>query len=269
MVVQQLKSAFVMLLLFTCLTGIAYPLLVTVSAQMLFPSQANGSLIINGNLNKGSELIGQPFTRPEYFWGRPSATAPIPYNAGASSGSNLGATNPVLIALVQSRISTLQIADPDNKEPIPIDLITASGSGLDPHISPAAALYQVNRIAKRRHIEPVTLQKLLHSQIEERQMGFLGEPRVNVLKLNLLLDQYQSGFIQEVGANYPLSLNKANLAQCKKEALILIPGEIGKERLLDRNGRNLVEYVIQVTNGEQKQVLCDLNSGKLIRELNE
>jgi potassium-transporting ATPase KdpC subunit len=185
---QQLKSALLMLVFFSFLTGIAYPLLVTFSAQMLFPNQANGSLIVNKEHIAGSELIGQPFSRPDYFWGRPSATSPSSYNASASSGSNLGPSNPSLIDATKARIATLQAADPDNKASVPVDLITASASGLDPHISPAAAEYQVNRIAKARKIDPEKLRQLMQSHIEGRKWGLLGEPRVNVLKLNLALD---------------------------------------------------------------------------------
>lgn len=185
---QQLKPALIMLLFFTCLTGIAYPLLVTFGAQILFPNQANGSLIINEKQMIGSELIGQPFTRPDFFWGRPSATSPNPYNAGASSGSNLGPTNPNLIETVKTRIAALQAVDPENKAPVPIDLVTASASGLDPHISPAAAQYQINRIAKLRKFNPEKLRELVQSHTEWRQWGLLGEPRVNVLSLNLALD---------------------------------------------------------------------------------
>lgn len=186
--IQQLKPALIMLLFFTCLTGIAYPLLVTFGAQMLFPSQANGSLVDKDQQNWGSKLIGQPFTRPDYFWGRPSATSPRPYNAGASSGSNLGPSNLSLVETVKARIAALQSADPENKAPVPIDLVTASASGLDPHISPAAAEYQVNRIVKARKIDTGKLRELVQSHTEGRQWGLLGEPRVNVLKLNLALD---------------------------------------------------------------------------------
>ncbi|MEQ1545342.1 potassium-transporting ATPase subunit KdpC [Methyloglobulus sp.] len=184
---QQLKPALLMLVFFTFLTGIAYPLLVTFGAQMLFSNQANGSLIVNKAHIAGSELIGQPFSRPDYFWGRPSATSPSPYNAGASSGSNQGPSNPTLVDSVKSRIATLQVVDPENKTPVPVDLIAASASGLDPHISPAAAEYQVNRIAKARKIDPEKLRQLMKSHIEGRLWGLLGEPRVNVLKLNLAL----------------------------------------------------------------------------------
>jgi K+-transporting ATPase ATPase C chain len=136
----------------------------------------------------GSRLIGQPFSSPGHFWGRPSATGPFPYNAGASSGSNLGPTNPALIDAVKARIQALTDADPGNKTPVPVDLITASGSGLDPHISPAAADYQINRVAKARNIKPEILRALIEANTEARQWGFLGEPRINVLTLNLALD---------------------------------------------------------------------------------
>jgi potassium-transporting ATPase KdpC subunit len=185
---QHIKPALLMLLFFTVLTGIAYPLLVTFSAQVLFPAQANGSLIVSDKQTLGSELIGQPFTYPDYFWGRPSATSPNPYNAAASSGSNLGPSNPTLVEAVKARIAAWQEVNPDNKAPVPVDLITTSGSGLDPHISPAAAEYQVNRIAKARKIDPGKLRKLVQSHTKGRQWGLLGEPRVNVLTLNLALD---------------------------------------------------------------------------------
>jgi potassium-transporting ATPase KdpC subunit len=188
---QQLKPALIMLLFFTCLTGIAYPLFVTFGAQMLFPNQANGSLIMSEKQVIGSELIGQPFTQPDYFWGRPSVTSPNPYNAGASSGSNLGPSNPSLVEAVKTRIAALQANDPENKAPVPIDLVTASASGLDPHISPAAAAYQVSRIAKVRKIDPEKLRDLVKSHTERRQWGLLGESRVNVLRLNLALDAAQ------------------------------------------------------------------------------
>jgi len=178
-----------MLLLFTVLTGIAYPLAVTFSAQTLFPSQANGSLLGSNELPLGSELIGQAFSRPEYFWGRPSATSPTSYNGGASSGSNQGPTNPALIDAVQARIKALRDADPSHLEAVPVDLVTASASGLDPHISPAAATYQISRVAKARHMSPNSVSELVDRYTEARQWRVLGEPRVNVLKLNLALDQ--------------------------------------------------------------------------------
>jgi potassium-transporting ATPase KdpC subunit len=186
--VSHFKSALIMFLLLTFLTGIAFPLLVTGLSQLIFPRQANGSLIKDDTGNVvGSALIGQAFQSPNYFWGRPSATSPYPYNAGASSGSNLGPTNPALLDVAKARIDALQAADPDNKAAIPIDLITASASGLDPHISPAAAEYQVSRIARLRHIAPEKLRELVQSHTEGRQWGLFGEPRVNVLALNLAL----------------------------------------------------------------------------------
>lgn len=185
-----LKPAAMMLLLLTLVTGAAYPALVTVLAQALFSDQANGSLIKNqqGQLI-GSELIGQTFSEPKYFWSRPSATAPYGYNAAASSGSNLGPNNPALAEAVTARIQALKDADPANKAPVPVDLVTASGSGLDPHISVAAAEYQIKRIAKVRKINEAKLQELVNSHTEGRQWLVFGEPRVNVLKLNLALDQ--------------------------------------------------------------------------------
>jgi K+-transporting ATPase ATPase C chain len=177
-----------MLLLLTALTGLVYPVVVTGVAQLVFPHQANGSLIMKGGNPVGSELIGQSFDDPKYFWSRPSATGPYPYNAAASSGSNLGPTNPDLLKAVADRAETLKQADPDNKAPVPVDLVTASGSGLDPHITPAAALYQASRVAKARGVPQERLEKLIAEHTEGRQLGFLGEPGVNVLKLNLALD---------------------------------------------------------------------------------
>ena len=185
---KQLRPALVALLLFTLITGGIYPALVTGLSQLLFPYQANGSLIVQNGKIVGSELIGQPFADPAYFWGRPSATGPFPYNAGASSGSNQGPTNPALLEAVKGRIEALKQVDPDNSAPIPVDLVTASGSGLDPHISPAAAFYQVARVAKARGLPTEQVKNLVVENIEDRQWGFLGEPRVNVLKLNLALD---------------------------------------------------------------------------------
>ena len=187
---SQIKPAILMLLFFTVLTGIVYPLVVTFSAQIVFPSQANGSLLGSNELPLGSELIGQAFNRPEYFWGRPSATSPTSYNGGASSGSNQGPTNPALIDAVKARIKALHDADPTNLESIPVDLVTASASGLDPHISPAAAAYQISRVAKARHLSPNSVRELVDRHTQARQWGVLGEPRVNVLKLNLALDQH-------------------------------------------------------------------------------
>lgn len=184
----HLRPALMTLLLFTLITGVAYPLLVTGIAQVVFPSQANGSLIVKDGTVVGSALIGQPFDEPKYFWGRPSATSPFGYNAAASSGSNLSPTNPDLVKAVQGRVDALRAADPGNAAPVPVDLVTASGSGLDPHISPAAALYQVSRVARERKLDPQAVRQLVDRYTEERLMGILGEPRVNVLGLNLALD---------------------------------------------------------------------------------
>src|SRR3989441_7941115 len=184
----QIRPAIVSLILFSVVTGIAYPVIVTAIAQIAFRAQANGSLIVKDGTTVGSALIGQPFDDPKYFWGRPSATSPFGYNAGASSGSNLSPTNPALVKSVQERVDALRAADPDNKAAVPVDLVTASASGLDPHISPAAALYQVNRVAKARRLQPDAVRALVERHIEGRQLGFLGEPRVNVLALNLALE---------------------------------------------------------------------------------
>jgi potassium-transporting ATPase KdpC subunit len=184
----HVRAAVVSLAALTILTGVIYPLVVTGIAQVVFPYQANGSLLVKNGKVVGSALIGQPFDDPRYFWGRPSATSPYPYNAGASSGSNLSPTNPALVKTVQDRVDALRAADPDTKAPVPVDLATASGSGLDPHISPAAALFQVNRVAKARNLERAAVQSLVDKYTEGRQWGFLGEPRVNVLALNLALD---------------------------------------------------------------------------------
>jgi len=179
MIIQSIR----MLLVMTVITGLAYPLIVTGIAQVLFKDQANGSLIEKDGKVVGSSLIGQPFSDPKYFWGRPSATSPMPYNGAASSGSNQGPTNPALKEAVKGRIK-----DHGGKTPVPADLVTASGSGLDPHISPAAAEYQIERIAKARNLAPEKLRELVQKHTEGRQLGILGEPRVNVLMLNLDLD---------------------------------------------------------------------------------
>ena len=184
----QLRPALMSLVTLTLITGLLYPLVITGLAQMFFPWQANGSLILKDGKPVGSSLIGQPFDAPKYFWGRPSATSPFPYNAAASSGSNLGPTNDGLIKAVQARIDRLRAVDPGNLLPIPVDLATASGSGLDPHISPAAAEYQVHRIARVRGLDETVVRRLVAQHSKGRQLGVLGEPRVNVLTLNLALD---------------------------------------------------------------------------------
>jgi K+-transporting ATPase ATPase C chain len=188
----HLRASIVSLIVMTVVTGVVYPLVVTGVAQVVFPHQANGSLIVKDGKVVGSTLIGQPFDDPKYFWGRPSATSPFGGNAGASAGSNLSPTNPALIKSVQDRVDALRAADPDNKAAVPVDLVTASGSGLDPHISPAAALFQVDRVAKARKLDPASVRSLVKRHTEGRQWGFLGEPRVNVLALNLALDDMPS-----------------------------------------------------------------------------
>lgn len=187
---EHLRPALTMLLLLTMLTGLVYPLAVTGLANMFYPDQANGSMIVHEGKLIGSKLIGQYFDKPEYFWSRPSATASFPYNAAASGGSNLGPTNPALIETVTTRVAALRSADPGNDKPVPVDLVTASGSGLDPHISPAAALYQTRRVARARGLDETIVQRLVAQHIEERQFSFLGERRINVLQLNLALDTY-------------------------------------------------------------------------------
>ena len=185
---EHIRPALTMLAILTLLTGLVYPLAVTSLAQLVFPHQANGSLIVQNGKVIGSELIGQHFDESKYFWGRPSATSPFPYNAAASGGSNLGPTNPVLIETVKARVAALRAADPGNDAPVPVDLVTASGSGLDPHMSPAAAQYQLKRVARARGLGEDTVKALVIQYTEARQFGFLGERRVNVLKLNLALD---------------------------------------------------------------------------------
>jgi potassium-transporting ATPase KdpC subunit len=184
----HVRAAIVSLALFTVVTGLAYPAIVTVIAQLIFPHPANGSLIVKDGKPVGSTLIGQPFDDPKYFWGRPSATSPFGYNAGASVASNLSPTNADLIKAVQGRVEALRAADPGNTTPVPVDLVTASGSGLDPHISPAAALYQVGRVARARKLDEAVVRDLVAKHTEGRQLGLLGEPRVSVLALNLALD---------------------------------------------------------------------------------
>jgi K+-transporting ATPase ATPase C chain len=186
---RQLRIALVFLGIFTVITGVIYPLFVTGIAQAFFHHQANGSLIEENGKSLGSELIGQPFSDPKYFWGRLSATVPFPYNAASSSGSNYGPTNPALRQAVQARIDALKAVDPDNNEPIPVDLVTCSASGLDPDISIAAANYQVPRVARYRGLSEEQVYALVNRFTEGRQFGILGEPRVNVLQLNLALDE--------------------------------------------------------------------------------
>lgn len=183
-----LRPALVLFAVLTALTGVLYPLLVTTIAQTLFPQQAAGSLIVRDGRVVGSRLIGQSFTDPKYFWGRPSATAPMPNNASASGGSNLGPLNPALQEAVKARIEALRGADPGNLAAVPVDLVTASGSGLDPDISIAAALYQAARVARLRALAPAQVEALIARHGQGRWLGFIGEPRVNVLQLNLALN---------------------------------------------------------------------------------
>lgn len=185
---SQLRACVVVFVSLTLLTGVVYPVAVTVLAQSMAPQQANGSLIERNGTLVGSSLIGQSFTDVRYFWGRPSATTPFPNNAASSSGSNLGPTNPDQLKTVGDRVAALQAAHPDQTGPIPVDLITASASGLDPHISPAAASYQVTRVAHARGLSPGDVQHVVERFTEPRTWGLLGEPRVNVLALNLALD---------------------------------------------------------------------------------
>jgi K+-transporting ATPase ATPase C chain len=184
-----LRRAVVSLLLMVVITGVVYPLVMTAIGRVVFPHRSQGSLILQGGTIVGSELIGQPFDSPKYFWPRPSATSPVPYNAGASSGSNLGPTNPALQQAVQERVARLKAADPNNSLPIPVDLVTASGSGLEAYISPAAAQYQVPRVARARGLAAEQVQQLVRANTWGRQWGFLGQPRTNVVTLNLALDK--------------------------------------------------------------------------------
>jgi K+-transporting ATPase ATPase C chain len=185
---KELKPALLIFLALTVITGLIYPGVVTGLAQLVFNSQANGSLVERDGKAVGSDLLGQSFSSPQYFWSRPSATGPVPNNGAVSSGSNLGPTNPTLEAAVKDRIAALRSADPGNQQPVPIDLVTASGSGLDPHISPAAAEFQVERVARARGMEASQVRALVAAATEGRTFGMLGEPRVNVLQLNLALD---------------------------------------------------------------------------------
>jgi potassium-transporting ATPase KdpC subunit len=189
---KKLRSVGMVFLLLTVATGIVYPLLVTGAAQLFFPDNANGSLIRSGGGYAGSGLIGQPFDDPKYFWGRLSATPGFPYNSASSSGSNLGPSNPALTEAAKTRLEALRKADPGHRSSVPIDMVTSSASGLDPHISPAAAFYQVPRVALSRGLSPDSIRHLVEQFTEPRQWGFLGEPRVNVLKLNLALDRLPS-----------------------------------------------------------------------------
>jgi len=186
---KLIRQALSMVVAMSVVTGVAYPLLVAGVAQLLFDNAANGSIIEQAGTPRGSELIGQPFGDPKYFWSRPSATAPSANNASASSGSNQGPTNPALTEAARQRIGALRAADPDNHAPVPVDLVTASGSGLDPHISPAAAAYQVARVARARGRTREEVAALVAAATQGRQFGLLGEPRVNVLQLNLALDR--------------------------------------------------------------------------------
>lgn len=186
---NQLRPALAVFFLLTLLCGLAYPYLITGIGKLAFPAQVEGSLILRDGKPVGSALIGQAFTSPQYFWGRPSATGPMANNAGASSGSNQGPLNPALIDNVKARIAALRAADPDNQSPIPVDLVTASASGLDPEISLAAAYYQAGRIARERQLDEAAVHRLIDAHQQQPWLGFLGEPRVNVLQLNLALDQ--------------------------------------------------------------------------------
>ncbi len=185
----MIRNALMSLLLFTILTGIIYPLVVTGIAQVIFPHQANGSVIVKNEKPVGSSLIGQQFDDPNYFWGRLSATAPYPYNGGSSTGSNLGPNNPNLMKAVEARIDALRAAEPGNQVRIPVDLVTASASGLDPHISPAAAEYQIRRVAKARGLDDARIRDIVANNTKGRWLGVIGEPVVNVLELNFALDE--------------------------------------------------------------------------------
>lgn len=187
-VIKQFKSAVILLAIMTLLTGILYPALVTTIAQLFFPFEANGSLIKRNNQWIGSQLIGQSFTNETYFWGRPSETKPFPYNADNSSGSNFSAMNPDFLSAIKNRITLIKNNDPQKQNRIPVDLVTASASGLDPEISPYAAIYQAPRIAKARKIPEQRVLSLIQQLTENRYLGVLGEPRINVLRLNLALD---------------------------------------------------------------------------------
>ncbi len=192
MLLKYFRTSIIAVIVFTGLTGVLYPLAVTGLAQLMFPGKANGSMIQKDGKLLGSELIGQPFNDPKYFWSRLSATGPFAYNAAASSGSNYGPINQAYLDGVKKRIRDLKAVDSSNTQPVPADLVTASGSGLDPHISVAAALYQIPRVARIRNLTQDKLRSLVVQYTEGRQLGFLGEPRVNVLQLNLALDEQQN-----------------------------------------------------------------------------
>jgi K+-transporting ATPase ATPase C chain len=191
MIREQLKITILIFVILTIITGIIYPAVITGIAQLAFPRQANGSFITRGGKIIGSSLIGQPFDDPKYLWGRPSATSPIPFNAAASSGSNLGPSNPAFLDIVKIRIEALRTVDPANKMPVPVDLVTESGSGLDPHISLQGAYYQIPRIARRRGIPENTVKEIVLRHTAGRSFGVIGEPAVNVLEVNLNLDSYK------------------------------------------------------------------------------
>jgi K+-transporting ATPase ATPase C chain len=186
---RAFRESLLMLIALTFVTGAIYPLVVTGIAQLAFRDAANGSMVEQNGKAVGSALIGQPFSAPKYFWSRPSATAPMAYNAAASTGSNLGPMNPALVDAVRGRIAALRAADPGNTAPVPVDLVTASASGLDPHISPAAAEYQVARVARARGLDALRVRSLVAAHTDGRQFGIFGEPVVNVLQLNLALDR--------------------------------------------------------------------------------
>ncbi len=188
-----LRPALALLIIFSVFLGLGYPLLMTGISQLLFPFEANGSILRKDGTAVGSALIGQPFSSASYFWGRLSATAAMPFDASASAGSNLGPTNPALAQAAASRIAALKAADAQNPLPIPVDLVTASGSGLDPHLSPAGAYYQVGRIARERKLPEAAVLRLIEQHIQGRTLGIFGEPRVNVLELNLALDKLVKG----------------------------------------------------------------------------
>ena len=193
MFLKHLRITIISMILFTILTGMIYPLAVTGISQLIFPGKANGSIIKKDGKSLGSSLIGQPFSDPKYFWSRLSATGPYAYNAGSSTGSNFGPMNPALLDAVKKRVQDLKAGDSLNTKPIPVDLVTASASGLDPHISIAAALYQAPRIARNRGLSEEKVRSMIDQFTDGRQLGFLGEPGVNVLRLNLALDEVKNG----------------------------------------------------------------------------